>query len=288
MRPGTVRANGIEFAYLEEGEGPLVLLMHGYPDIAQTWSAQMQALAAAGYRTVAPNLRGYPPTAVPTGGYYDAATLTNDVVDLIEQLGGGPVHYVGHDWGAAIGYRSVAAHPELFKSSVQLAIPHPLTFAAMFLDPAQIRGRFHFWFFQMMGLAEAAVSANDYAMIDYLWKLWSPNLDEPEHRALVKAALAQPGALEASLAYYRAAFGTIAGDPAVADQHDALNAPTSVPTLTIMGDEDPGKIAAPLQAGLFTGPMEVAYVDGTGHFLHREKPDEVSKLILDWLASSER
>ncbi|MGZ4211474.1 MAG: alpha/beta fold hydrolase [Actinomycetota bacterium] len=106
----------------------------------------MRALAAAGYRTVAPNLRGYPPTSVPDGGYYDAATLTNDVVALIEQLGGGPVHYVGHDWGAAIGYRTVAAHPELFARSVQLAIPHPLTFATMFLDPAQIRGRFHFWF----------------------------------------------------------------------------------------------------------------------------------------------
>ncbi|MGZ4212581.1 MAG: alpha/beta fold hydrolase [Actinomycetota bacterium] len=286
MRQGTVRANGIEFAYLEDGEGPLVLLVHGFPDVAQTWEAQMRALAAAGYRTVAPNLRGYPPTSVPDGGYYDAATLTNDVVALIEQLGGGPVHYVGHDWGAAIGYRTLAAHPELFARSVQLAIPHPLTFATMFLDPAQIRGRFHFWFFQMKGLAEAATAANDFAMIDYLWKLWSPKLDEPEHRALVKRALAQPGALEASLAYYRASFGTIEGDPALGDQHEALNRPISVPTLTILGDEDPGKVAGALQAPYFTGPMEVAYVDGTGHFLHREKPDEVSKLIVDWLASA--
>ena len=284
MREGTVRANGIEFAYIEEGDGPVVLLMHGYPDLAQTWEHQMRALADAGYRAIAPNSRGYPPTEVPADGFYDAGTLVTDTKGLIEQLAGEPVHYIGHDWGAATGYRVVAAYPELFKRSVQLAIPHPLTFAAMFLDPAQIRGRFHFWFFQMKGLAEAATSANDYAMIDYLWKLWSPKLDEPEHRARVKKAMAQPGALEASLTYYRAAFGNAPANPAFEALGDAMNKPISVPTLTVLGDEDPGKVAAKLQAPLFTGPMEVAYVDGTGHFLHREKPNEVSKLIIDWLA----
>jgi len=284
MREGTVRANGIEFAYIEEGDGPLVLLMHGYPDIAPTWTAQIHALAAAGYRAVAPYSRGYPPTEVPADNFYDAGTLVSDVKALIEQLGGEPAYYVGHDWGAATGYRTVAAFPELFKRTVQLAIPHPLTFAAMFAEPEQIRGRFHFWFFQMKGLAEAAVAANDYAMIDYLWTLWSPNLDEPEHRALVKQSMTRPGALEASLSYYRAAFGNSPVDPSHADLNDAMNRPIATPTLTILGDEDPGKVAGALQAPMFTGPMEVSYVDGTGHFLHREKPDEVSKLIIDWLA----
>jgi len=284
MREGTVRANGIEFAYIEEGDGPVVLLMHGYPDIAPTWAAQMRALADAGYRAVAPYSRGYPPTEVPANGFYDACTLVTDIKELVEQLAGEPVHYVGHDWGAATGYRVTAAFPELFKRSVQLAIPHPITFAAMFMDPAQIRGRFHFWFFQMKGLAEAATSANDYAMIDYLFKLWSPKLDEPEHRALVKKSMSQPGALEASLSYYRAAFGNAPADPALAHLNDAINKPISTPTLTILGDEDPGKVAGKLQAPMFTGPMEVSYVDGTGHFLHREKPDDVSKLIVDWLA----
>jgi pimeloyl-ACP methyl ester carboxylesterase len=284
MKEGTVRANGIEFAYIEEGEGPLVLLVHGFPDIAQTWTAQIEALAGAGYRAVAPNLRGYPPTEVPGHGYYDAATLAKDVEGLIEAFGGGPVSYVGHDWGAAIGYRTVAALPHLFTKSVQLAIAHPLTFVHMFLDPQQIRGRFHFWFFQMKGIAEAAMSANDFAMVDYLWKLWSPHLDEPEHRALVKRALSEPGALQASLDYYRAPFGNIDSDPALSGMDDLLNRPISVPTLTILGDEDPGNVAASLQGQYFTGPVEVAFVGGAGHFVHREKPDEVSKLIVDWLA----
>jgi pimeloyl-ACP methyl ester carboxylesterase len=285
MKEGTVRANGIEFAYIEEGEGPLVLLVHGYPDVAQTWSAQMRALAEAGYRAVAPNLRGYPPTEVPKHGYYDGVTLARDVKGLVEALGDGPVFYVGHDWGAAIGYRTAAIFPELFKRTVQLTIPHPVAmFAALLASPEQIRWRFHFWFFQMQGFAEEACKANDYAMIDYLWKFWSPKLDEPEHRAAVKRALSEPGALEASLAYYRAAMGTIPGDPELNDQQAALNNPVSVPTLEILAGDDPVEEATALQAPFFTGPVEVAYVEGTGHFLHREKPDEVSKLIVDWLA----
>jgi len=284
MREGTVRANGLEFAYIEEGDGPVVLMMHGFPDVAQTWTAQLRALADAGYRAIAANQRGYPPTEVPADGFYDGGTLATDVKALIEQLAGEPVHYVGHDWGAANGYRAVAAFPELFKRTVQIAIPHPLTFPYMFAEPAQIRGRFHFWFFQMKGLAEAATAANDYAMIDYLWHLWSPNLDEPDHRALVKRALSQPGALEAALSFYRAAFGNSPADPAHVDLNEAFNTPIATPTLTILGGEDPAKAAGKLQAPYFSGPMEVVWVDGTGHFIHREKPDEVSKLIIDWLA----
>jgi pimeloyl-ACP methyl ester carboxylesterase len=284
MKEGRVAANGLEFAYIEEGDGPLVLLMHGFPDVAQTWTAQMRALADAGYRAVAVNQRGYPPTEIPANGFYDGATLATDVKALIEQLAGEPVHYVGHDWGAANGFRAVAAFPELFKRAVQIAIPHPMTFPMMFTRPEQIHGRFHFWFFQMKGLAEAATMANDYEMIDYLWHLWSPRLDEPDHRALVKRALSQPGALEASLSFYRAAFGNSPADPANAHLNDAFNKPISTPTLTILGGEDPAKVAGKLQAPYFTGPVETVYVDGTGHFIHRERPDEVSKLIIDWLA----
>ena len=88
-----IHANGLKFAYLEQGDGPLVMLLHGFPDTAHTWSHQMQALAAAGYRVVAPFLRGYPPTEIPSDGYYDKATLASDIAALIEALGGGaPVH----------------------------------------------------------------------------------------------------------------------------------------------------------------------------------------------------
>src|SRR5437762_4904132 len=105
MGQGTVRAGGVEFAYLEQGDGPLVLLLHGFPDNALTWDRVASALAGAGYRTVAPFMRGYPPTELPSDGRYDAAALADDVAELIDELGdGGPAFVVGHDWGAFATY----------------------------------------------------------------------------------------------------------------------------------------------------------------------------------------
>ena len=94
-----IRANGLDFAYLDEGTGPLVMLLHGFPDTAQTWSHQISALAAAGYRVAAPYLRGYYPSEIPRDGFYDKATLAMDIAEMIRALGGGkPVHLVGQDW----------------------------------------------------------------------------------------------------------------------------------------------------------------------------------------------
>src|SRR5262249_48630939 len=119
-------ANGLEFAYLEEGAGPLVLLLHGFPDTARSWSHQIRALAAAGYRAVAPYLRGYPPSEIPRDGFYDKGTLVADIAALIRALGGGaPAHIVGQDWGASITYNLLAALPELIRRAVVMAVSHP-------------------------------------------------------------------------------------------------------------------------------------------------------------------
>src|SRR5947209_18552057 len=101
MGQGTIRANGLEFAYVEQGDGPLVLLLHGFPDNALTWDRVAPVLADAGYRTVAPFMRGYPPTAQPADGRYDPAALAADIAGLVDALNGGePAFVVGHDWGA--------------------------------------------------------------------------------------------------------------------------------------------------------------------------------------------
>ena len=99
------------FTYLEAGKGPLVLLLHGFPDNAHTWSNQIEPLADAGYRVVAPYLRGYPPTEIPADGRYDLTALANDVHELIGALGGEPAHVIGHDWGAATTYATMAMFP---------------------------------------------------------------------------------------------------------------------------------------------------------------------------------
>ena len=173
MHRGEITANGLRFAYLEAGEGPLVLLLHGFPDNAHTWDRQMPALAAAGYRVVAPFLRGYPPTEIPDAGYFDLATLATDIKCLIDGLNAGqPCHLVGQDWGAAISYAVLAAYPESIRRAVILAVPHPIEVRRTIRkSPKHILRSFHRFLFQLPRLPEILCRTNDYAFIEFLWKL---------------------------------------------------------------------------------------------------------------------
>lgn len=282
MRESTVTANGIEFAYLEQGSGPLVLLLHGFPDTAHTWSHVMPALANAGYRAVAPFTRGYPPTSA--GEYYDSGTLATDARALIHALGEERAHVVGHDWGGATTYYLCAAFPDAVARAVTLAIPHPYAIAGSFLSPRAIHAVFHFWFFQMPFLPETAVAANDFEFIDYLWSLWSPGFNDPEQIANVKRALAVDGALTSAIGYYRAMFDPAKQDPATAEVRQALATPIATPLMVLYGANDRALTVAPEMKGFFSGEFRQEIVEGAGHFLHRERPQDVERLILDWLA----
>ena len=280
-----VRANGLDFAYLEEGSGPLVVLLHGFPDTAHSWSHQMPALARAGYRAVAPYLRGYPPTEIPKDGFFDRGTLATDVAELIRALGGGePVHLVGQDWGAGITYSVITAFPELVRRAVVMAVPHPAVTAKSVLDPRHVHRSFHWWFFQLPELPEKALVANDFAFVDYLWEYWSsPGYHDAAHLAEIKRMLAEPGALTATLAYYRAMFDPRNIDPKLEGLRRSMERPIAVPTLAICGGDDMRAELMGDQARYFTGPYRYEVVAGAGHFLHREKPAEVTRLVLDWL-----
>jgi pimeloyl-ACP methyl ester carboxylesterase len=281
-----IRANGQTFACLSHGSGPQVLLLHGFPDIATTWSHQMKALAQAGYCAVAPYLRGYPPSSVPSGGFFDKATLVQDLAALIEALGGGePLHFVGQDWGAIIGYALCAARPQLIRKAVLMAVPHPEVVAQHLLEPKHIQRSFHWWFFQQPHFPEAALRANDMAFIDFLWRDWcAPGHQDAAHIAQVKQCLQQPGALEAALGYYRAMFDPQRADPALAALRADMARPIAVPTLALCGAQDLRAELMTDQARYFLGRYEYQEVDGAGHFLHREQPLAVNRWVLDWLA----
>lgn len=285
MKTIQFQANGINFSALEAGSAnsPLVVLLHGFPDNAFTWEKNIPALVDAGFRVVAPFLRGYPPSEIPADNRFDRATLALDVKSIIETLSSEPAFLVGQDWGAAITYGVLAAFPEAVKKAIVMAIPHPAMVLLSLNDPAQVHRAFHWWFFQLPELPETAVAANNFAFIDYLWNYWSPNHRDKAHLERIKEMLAKPDALKSALAYYREMLKPIEADAELSEINEKMNRPISVPTLAICGADDiRGEVLA-AQKQFFSGDYDYRIVPSCGHFLHREKPDEINRLIINWL-----
>jgi pimeloyl-ACP methyl ester carboxylesterase len=271
----TVRANDLEFGLLEAGTGPLALCLHGFPDSAHTWRHLLPALAAAGFRAVAPFMRGYAPTQVPADGDYRLSTLAADAIALHEVLGGtSDAVLIGSDWGTEAAYRAAAAAPERWRRLVALAVPPAGLDTALLADFEQLKRFWYIFMFRDPELTAAdVVGQHDLAMVDALWRDWSPGFDAAEHLALVKTALRAPANLAAAIGYYRASAD--GGPVAVAPQ----------PTLYLHGSAD-GCIGVEFarQAAEFLAPSScVTVIAGAGHFLQVEAPAEVNELIVGWL-----
>lgn len=263
MKPRFVDANGLRFGFLEQGAGPLVLLVHGFPDTAFTWDRALPALAEAGYRAVAPFTRGYAPTEIPADGAYDVDTLAKDLIALILALGADDAIVVGHDWGASAAYAAAAMAPERVRLLVTLAIPHP---RAIKPTPRLIWKARHMLALRRAGAA-ARIRRDDLSIVDELWRRWSPSWKDlpPSETEPAKAALREPGCLEAAIGYYRALSLRL---PA------SQRLPIAVPTVAFAGEHDMLSPRTYEKARhCFTGSYEIVQVPG-GHFLHREHPDE--------------
>ncbi len=289
MKTGRVRARGLDFHTLEAGDGPLVLCLHGFPDHARSFRHQLPALAAAGYRAVAPYMRGYAPTAAAPDGRYQSGALAADAVALVEALGYEDAIVVGHDWGALAAYGAALAEPRRVRKLVTAAVPYgPQVGMALAGNYDQQKRSWYMFFFQLP-LAEAAVGQDDFAFLERLWRDWSPGWQWPaEEMTALKETFRQPGVLEAALGYYRAAFNPALHDPALADLQMRLMGmmePIEVPTLYLHGAND-GCIGRELLTGmgdLFPRGLRVEVVAGAGHFLHQERPDDVNRVLLEFL-----
>lgn len=289
LRSGNVQANGIDFHYVELGDGPLVLCLHGFPDNALTYSSLLPALAEAGFRGVAPFMRGYAPTGKPQDERYQSVLLAQDAAALISALRVEKAFVVGHDWGALATYGAAALAPERVHKIVTIAAAHPATLlGAMATNYDMIKGGWHAYFFQMP-FAEQAVMANDYEFIERWWRDASPEYDLP--RAVierVKETFRQPGVVTAALNYYRHTMNPANRDPALAAlQERVTTTSTPVPTLAFHGTKDrPGRSEAfERMDQFFAAGLEKVVLPGTGHFLHLERPAEVNAKIVEFLKS---
>jgi pimeloyl-ACP methyl ester carboxylesterase len=284
-----VIANGVDFAYLAEGpaDGPLALCLHGFPDTAHTWRYLLPRLADAGYRAVAPFLRGYSPTALAADGRYDTGTLAIDACELHEALGGSDdAVIIGHDWGAFATYGAAAHQPDRWRRVVTAAVAPQASMADGFFSYDQLRRSWYVFFFQTP-LAEYAVSLDDYAFIDRLWDDWSPGFDGSWDAARVKEALSSPEHLSAAIGYYRAMFAGPPDDPEAAAAQAAGGTTGPRPTLYLHGADD-GCMGidtiGPVIDFLAPG-SEMVVIEGAGHFLHVERPDEVNDRIVAFLTA---
>lgn len=288
FRTSMWQVGALEFRALEAGpeDGPLALCLHGFPDHPRTWRHLLPALGAAGWRAVAPWMRGYTPGAIPEDGAYRIADLAHDVLGLIDAVGAGPAAVIGHDWGATAATGAAILGPERVSRLVTMSVPHRRFGIALATDYEQQKRSWYMFFFQLP-FAEAAVAAGDFAFLRRLWADWSPGYEpEPEEWQALIETFHAPGVLSAALGYYRSALSPASGGPArVAEQARATTENVPVETLYLHGLRD-GCIAASLCEGL-----EEAHPEGlrremiseAGHFLHLEQPERVNRAILEFL-----
>jgi pimeloyl-ACP methyl ester carboxylesterase len=280
-----VDANGVRFAAVAAGpaDGPLVVCHHGFPDCALTWRMLLPVLADAGFRAVAPWMRGYAPTQVPQDGCYDVGALAADACALHEALGGGPdAALIGHDWGAICGYAAASFAPERWRRLVTLAVPPAGAIGMGLLAYEQLKRSFYIFVFQHP-LGEVALA--DPSFVEGLWRDWSPGYDASGDLPAVHAALAGPANRAAAIGYYRAMLGTTPPNPAYAGEQAAAADTPPQPTLYLHGARD-GCLGAAFADGAeaFLSPGSRAQVvDEAGHFLHLERPEIVNASIVEWL-----
>lgn len=279
-----VTTNGIRLRCHIAGEGPLVVLLHGFPERWFSWAPQLRALAAAGYRAVAPDLRGYGDSDRPAAGY-DVDTLSADIAGLIEALGETRATVVGHDWGGALTWCVAERYPAHVRRFAVLNCPHPwvLRNVGLFGSRRQLARSWYILFFGVPGLPERLIARDHAAAIPRMFRgnafdrtRFTDELLQPYRDSIRRADDVTP-----MLAYYRAA---LAGGlrPMAAPR------PIDAPGLLLWAEEDRALGTELISPHLtFARSLRVERIPRCGHFVQIERPDEVSARLLRWLADTD-
>lgn len=268
-----IEANGLTHHVVDVGEGPAVILLHGFPDSADLWRNQVPVLVDAGYRVVAPDLRGFGDTD--RAGAVEEYVVFHAVADvraIAASLGIDRAHVVGHDFGAGAAWISATADADFVDKLVAISVGHPSAFTRATLP--QLRASWYTFLFQFAGTAEALLEKDNWA----LFRAWMDDHPDPDD---VIAAMSRPGALTAALSYYRAntrpeVWGVDLGMPAI-----------EVPTLGIWGEGDPFLIEEQMLDSVISvaGPWRYERVASAGHWIPLRRPDELNALLLEFLRS---
>ncbi len=278
-------ANGLRMHYVTAGEGPLVVLLHGFPQFWYAWRHQIPALAAR-FKVVAPDLRGYGETDKPPHvSDYAVATLAEDVSALVKVLGYERAHVVGHDWGGAVAWVTAMQQPAVVERLAVLNCPHPTIFAyALRSNLRQLLRSWYMFFFQLPAIPETLFQLASHRLVENAFRGWAIRKDTFSDEDLVRfrEALERPGVLTGAINYYRAAFRNVSAMRAMDRQPPKIAAPT----LLIWAEEDAalGKELTVGMEPLFSGSFRIEYVPRCSHWVNEEQPDLINRSLLDFLS----
>jgi pimeloyl-ACP methyl ester carboxylesterase len=286
----TVTANGTRFHIAETGDGPLVLLLHGFPEFWWTWRRQLTALAQAGFRGVAADLRGYGGSDKPPRGY-DLVTAASDAAGLVRALGEANAVVIGHDWGGLVAWTMGAYYPKVVRRLTIVSAPHPLRVrGAIVSDPlGQGRRSAYALAFQLPSVPERRLVRDGGAKVGKMLRDWSgPGWPDNEADERYREAMRIPGVAHSALEYHR----WIVRSPLRPDgirYARRMRAPIQAPTLHMHGALDVCVLPSTARgAGRYVdAPYRWRLIDGAGHFPHEELPDRFNAELCGWLADPE-
>jgi pimeloyl-ACP methyl ester carboxylesterase len=257
-------------------DGPVVVLLHGFPQHNDSWNAVIDRLTEQGYRCLAPNQRGYSPGARPSRRRdYRISELVADVGALIDASGAPRVHLVGHDWGAAVAWAAAAETPDRLITVSPVSVPHPAAFIKSFATSRQSLASWYMYLFQLPRIPEWLLTRRNGALVSTMLQRSGQIPAAAERDA---QAMNEPGALTAAINWYRAM--------ALANPR-GINQKVSVPTMYVWSDQDTALLpkGARDTARYVNGEYRFEVLPGVSHWIPDEQPDKLADLLLDWFAA---
>ena len=280
LREGYAQVGDVQLHYVEAGDGPLIVLLHGFPEFWYGWRLQIRPLAAAGFRVVAPDLRGYNLSSRPDDvAAYDADKIAADIRGLIHERGAESALLVGHDWGGTAAWVTAMNHPEVVDRLAILNAAHPRKLSQGLHHPGQLRKSWYFFFFALPELPESVVHANHWHFFRHFLGDADPAYTPEEIERYVEA-WSQPGAATGMINYYRA---SVRQSPKHAE---AQLRPISAPTLVIWGQDD-GYLGSDLAEPDHDDVPNLDRVErlpDASHWVHHDQHERVTRLLVDFFA----